>query len=222
MKRRFGIAFGALLTAASMAACNGGYAPPASHLASQQVHESPVLSLLPAHLRDALRDRPDVTIACNTPVAKIPGTYSIFFAVGNVKGSSFASVSKGSVYLLVKLAKSTSPPVSPVPSFSPSPAPNPLYLYYGTFAINGGKGGCAFLLTTQNGKPLPSSHYNGVSVGLPKVTATHYKGTVADFGTANVKIGGLSASGGHGTVTLTGATGAHAGTIALAGRVSIP
>jgi hypothetical protein len=226
MGTRVRIALAAVATAALLVACYGntGYTPQAQYLTGRQpVPEPASLSSLPAPVRSALARVPNVSSLCPAPVAKIPGTYTVYVSAGKVSGSKFAGDPKASLWYAFALKKSSSPPPSPVPSVSPTPSSVAYYVYYGTFTLVKGKGGCAFLIATADGKPLPKSTYNGISAGLPHIVAKDYSAVISGYGPATVSIAGLSAAGGKGTLALKTTTGGTVttGSIDLLGRVLI-
>jgi hypothetical protein len=220
--------FCAAIAGAVLAACSGHpYLPAVSNQSPAAIRRTGGSELLPAPMRRAVDVSPRTVNICPGPGVAIPGQYIVLFSAGRVAGSTYTGKLKGSVWSLYTLSKYVGPPPSPVPTFSPSPAPNPLYLYYGTFRLKNGKHGCAFLLTTQNGKPLSgNSPYNAIAAGIPKILANHYKATITHtFGFDAMTIHGLSASGGNGTVvlkTLPRYGTYSSGVVTLNGRVAVP
>jgi len=152
----------------------------------------------------------DTTIAaaCTNGTAKVPGTYILMVAFGNVKSSKFTSQT-GSLWLQERYVKATPGP-TPKPSTVPSAKPGPPdYIYTGTYALKNSKQtGCAVLMTTENGKPFAGTTQNAFAVGAPVVKAKAYN-LVSTGVTGNLvlTIASLSASGGRGSAKLTTMTG---------------
>jgi hypothetical protein len=198
--------FGAVLLAGLLAACRGvtGYTPPS--LASQTSGSPTSLS-------------PDkVMLKCSAPGSKVPGTYIMFGAVGNVKGSTFTSNSTYSNWLKVHVVASPSPKPTPTPRHAP------WYYYFGTFALKSPKKeeGCATLATTISGKPIIKGlSYNAFGDGVPKYEKT-VRVQILEMGQLSEVIHGLGKSGGSGTLTLTlNGKGYGTGSVTLVGRVTL-
>jgi hypothetical protein len=193
------VSLGAIALAAFLAACHGaaGYTP-SPPLASQSVRSvSPDAKIPP----------------CTAPGAKVPGKYYVLFAGGNVKSGTFKSVSTVSSW------NQDSVVASPSPKPSPTPTHAPYYQYYGTFALKTSKEkGCAYLLTTLSGKPLfPPETENAFADGVPKYEKS-VSVKILQMGPLAEKIHGLGASGGSGTVTLSGAH-KDTGSVTFVGRI---
>lgn len=178
--------FGAVLLAALLAACRGGVGYTPSSFASETSGSPNALS-------------PDKgMLTCSAPGSKVPGTYIMFAASGDVKGSNFTSNSAHSDWLKVSVAASPSPKPTPTPGHAP------WYYYVGTFVLKSPKEqGCATLATTISGKPIfKSLSYNGFADGVPKYEkAVRVK--ILEIGQLAEAIHGLGKSGGSGTLTLT-------------------
>ena len=178
--------FGALLLAALLAACRGGanYSPPS--LASQNSEARTSLSPDKAKLK------------CTAPDSKVPGTYVMFAAAGDVKGSTFTSNSSHSNWLKVEVAASPSPKPTPTPKHAP------WYYYVGTFVLKSPKEqGCATLATTISGKPIIKGlDYDSFADGVPKYAKT-VSVKILEIGQITEVVHGLGESGGSGTLKLT-------------------
>jgi hypothetical protein len=200
-------AFAAFAGIAILAACRGGtgaYMPPGSNPAGAAVvrtYQSPP--------------------PCGAKPMKLPRKALVFVSFGTVSGGDFSGTKLYSQWELSAFSKGTPPPTT---SPSPSPPPPPEYLYYGTFAALHHAAECAYLLTTQNGKPLPGSQYNGEAQGFPNIQAPYYKEKLIDLGQLEIDIHGLSPSGGQGSFTMRNIAGktVYTGTVALSGRISEP
>lgn len=197
--------FGAVLLAALLAACRGtvGYTPPSL---GSQTSETPA-SLSPNK----------ATLKCTAPSSKVPGTYVMFGAAGDVKGSTFTSSYAHSDWLKVSVAASPSPKPTPTPRHAP------WYYYFGTFALKSPKEqGCATLATTISGKPIMKSlSYNAFADGVPKYKKT-VRVKILAIGQLTEAIHGLSASGGSGTLTLMLKGKRYdTGTVTFTGRVTL-
>lgn len=221
-----------LAAVAIFAACYSShdYTPTDTTMAEQQTALQPNLASMPALPPEAQRaiDQSAATgkVLCNAAVAKIPGQYTILSSIGNVHGSTFTGSTSLSFWNVVNLQKSTSPPPSPIPSISPTPGANPEYVYYGTFTLKNGKGGCAYLIATQNGKPITKQlPGNAIAAGVPRLKILRYKVVPTKlFGKLKITITGLSASGGKGSLTLQTLTTMKTyttGTMQLVGRIAI-
>lgn len=195
--------FGAVLLAALLAACRGGagYTPPS--LASQNSETPTSLSPDKAKLK------------CTASDSKVPGTYVMFGAAGDVKGSTFTSNSSHSNWLKVQVAASPSPKPTPTPRHAP------WYYYFGTFTLKSPKEkGCATLATTISGKPIMKGlDYDGFADGVPKYEKT-VRVKILEIGQLSEVIHGLGGSGGSGTVTLTLNDKPYdTGTVTFTGRI---
>ncbi|HTU80747.1 MAG TPA: hypothetical protein VMF61_01375 [Candidatus Acidoferrales bacterium] len=228
-QRHLRAAFAALVTVAVATACHGvGSLTPAGEM------QSASLTGVPPATIDALRSEglSDDQIAaathyCTAPAAKVPGIYTTFISQGSVRGSTYTS-SGYSLYVTEKYVKATPGP-SATPTTGPTPStkpPKPEYFYYGGFTLAKGKGGCAFLLTTVNHKPLKRSKYNSFGIGSPNFQTVDYKLKEPPLknGLMTLTINGLSASGGHGPMVLKTSQGGTytTGTVTLVGRLTLP
>lgn len=217
--------FAALALAAIASACQGaGFAPPASQAVYSTMPAAPNVSA-PLSRLGLGAAMPDKIPACNAPVVGVPGTYISWIAIGNVKMGTFKATQAASEYFVLKYAKATPPP-SPSPTASPTtgPTPPPMYYYYGTYTLKRGKGGCAYLLTTVNGKPFKGTKYNGTALGSPRVAAKYYNTTFVSYGPMTMTVKHLSASGGRGSFVLLKSGGGtyNTGNVTFTGRVQYP
>jgi len=136
------------------------------------------------------------------------GTFLSYIAAGNVKGTTFTATSSSSIWILEKYTKvkpSPTPSPSPSPSTSPTTSPKPVsyYFYVGTFAMKNKQIGCAYLITTVNGKPISGEHFNGEADGFPNLKSGSNHVTVSQEGeVSSLVISHLSAKGGSGSATL--------------------
>ena len=218
--------FAALALAAIASACQGGagITPPTSPTTSSNAATAPDLSapLSRLGLGPAMPDR---IPACKAPVVGVPGTYVSWISVGNVKRGTFKATKAASQYVVLKYAKATPPP-SPSPTASPTtgPTPEPMYYYYGTYTLKRGKGGCAYLLTTVNGKPFKGTKFNGTGLGSPRVAAKYFATTFVTYGPMTMTVKNLSAHGGKGSFVLLKSTGGtyNSGNVTFTGRVQYP
>jgi uncharacterized OB-fold protein len=63
--------------------------------------------------------------------------------------------------------------------------------------------GCAYLITTMNGKPISGEHFNGEAIGSPNLKSGSNHVAIAQLGTiSSLVISHLSAKGGSGPATL--------------------
>jgi hypothetical protein len=138
------------------------------------------------------------------------GTFLSYVATGNVKGTTFTATSSSSIWVLEKYTK-VKPTPTPTPSPTPSPSPSPTatpkpvsyYFYVGAFAMKNKQIGCAYLITTVNGKPISGEHFNGEADGFPNLKSGSNHVTVAQEGKiSSLVISHLSAKGGSGSATL--------------------
>ncbi len=236
-KRYLQLAFAGLAIAAVATACHGsnGYLPGGGQAGAPNLARAG--AAVPPPIAQALRDRgmTDDSIAaipaCTAPVGKIPGQYTSFLATGNVKGTTFTSTSGYSLYFVANYVKAT-----PVPTTSPSTgpttsptsrptAPPPEYFYYGTFTLKKGAGGCVYLIATVSQKPPKGSKTNAAGLGFPNLKGTYRsKYPLVAEGPLDLKVSGLSASGGSGPLTLLKKTGGtyNTGIVKLTGRMKLP
>jgi hypothetical protein len=222
--------FASIVAGAILAACHGGntFTPSAAPATGDMSYAAPDGLLagksVPPEATEALRAK---EVTCTAPLARVPGSYVLFIASGNVKHSKFTANVKTSIWEQVRLTKATPPPsASPSPTASPTngPTPAPEYFYWGTYKLAKGKGGCAVLLTTKNGKPIAGTKANAVAIGTPKIKAKYYHLSFQGEGPMSMTISGLSATGGSGPFTLRTSSGAvyNTGTVTLVGRELIP
>jgi hypothetical protein len=204
----------ALFVAAALVACHGvgdgGYTPSVS----QEV--APGAAQLPVG---------PAGIVCKSPKVG-PGTYLLYDAAGNVKGTTFtelpAKSGGGGGWDVFKYVK-----VKPTPTPKPSPTPKPiaLYAYYGTFATANHFKGCALLFTTVSGKPIfKGETFNADTDGAPYLKPGSYSLRNVAFGLiSSLTISHLSASGGSGSGKFVTVKGKPYTTvsIALTGRAQI-
>lgn len=143
---------------------------------------------------------------CTAPTYKPKaGPFIIFVANGKVKRGTFKSQSSPlTLWFAIKIKKSTKPIPSPSTSPSPPPMDQPEYFYFGEYTLAKAKQtGCAYLITTQSGKPFTGSKFNGIAFGAPSIAyPKYYKEKVIASGPVTVKLSKLSATGGNGKATL--------------------
>jgi hypothetical protein len=180
----------ALFVAAALVACHGagggGYAPTVSPEFAPNSASHPI--------------SPATGIVCKSPKVG-PGTYMLYAASGNVKGSTFTEFtgpSGGGGWTIFKYAKAKP---TPTPAPSPTPKPVTVYLYYGTFATKNKFTGCAVLATTVNGKPIiKGDTFNAITDGVANIKLAHFSLKEVDFGFVSaLTISHLSSNGGSGT-----------------------
>jgi hypothetical protein len=166
---------------------------------------------------------PDAVKICSgIPFSRVPGHHVEMFAVGNLKHGKFSGT--GFWFLLAyKIGK---PGATPTPGVTPTPIKGkPLYLYYGKYSLKTNhESGCAFLVTTQNGKPL-SGKYNAASIETVVVKVKYLKvSSTTTEGPLLMKLTGITPTSGRGSATLTTTTGGayDSATITLLGRAAIP
>lgn len=208
----------ALTAIVTLAGCHGStsYVPTAGVAYSAAAAAPSWQSLLTAA---------SVAGSCTKATAKVPGTYILLVAFGNVRNAKFTSVA-GSLWLQERYVTARPGP-SPTPSTLPSAKPGPPdYLYTGSYTLKKSRQtGCAVLLTTQNGKSFKGSKENAFAVGSPVVKAKAWKiESTGLTGGLTLTVANLSASGGRGSAKLTTSTGApyDTATIALTARLSSP
>ncbi len=203
-----------LFVAAALVACHGvgggGYAPSVSQEVASDSARQPVV--------------PEAGIVCKSPKVG-PGTYLLYDAPGNVKGTTFTALASKSLeggWDVFKYVK-----VKPTPTPKPSPTPKPiaLYAYYGTFATKNHFKGCALLFTTVSGKPIfKGETFNADTDGVPYFKAGSYSFKNVAFGLiSSLTISHLSASGGSGSGTFVTVSDKPYTTVSidLIGRVQI-
>ncbi|HTA39001.1 MAG TPA: hypothetical protein VK760_07995 [Candidatus Acidoferrales bacterium] len=232
----------------ALVACSGGQLMPASNGnpsastdSARSAQLSPALAELAARfpqIADQLKPLSTNPFACTAPAQKVPGTYASIIAYdGAVKGKVFASKpGELTVWLLGKYIKATpaptpSPGTTPTPKTTPTPivtAPpgQPLYFYIGSYKLKKYGQGCAFLITSVNGKTIKKQDGNALAFGVPtfKVNATLVGSTIQE-GPLSMRIGNLSAHGGSGSVALLNAAGhgkdLDTGTVVLTNRIEV-
>lgn len=195
--------FFVILAIGVLASCNGmqNVAPIAQQPQTFTPANSLLRSLLPPNIN------PQAGANCTAPTYKPKaGPFIVFIANGKVKRGTFKSQSSPlTLWVALKIKKATKP--TPPPSTAPSPTPpmdQPEYFYFGQYTLAKAKQtGCAFLITTQSGKPFTGSKFNGLAFGSPLIKYPKYwKSKVIASGPVTVKLSKLSATGGHGTATL--------------------
>jgi hypothetical protein len=195
-----------------LASCNGYQN--VTPLAQQPQTSAPANSLLRSLLPPGINPQSGAT--CTAPTYKPKaGPFIIFIANGKVKRGTFKSATSPlTLWVAIKIKKATKPtpppttPPSGSPSTAPSPTPppmdQPVYLYLGEYTLAKNKQtGCAYLFTTQNGKPFTGSKFSGLAFGSPSIAYPKYwKEKVIASGPVSVKLSKLSATGGNGKATL--------------------
>ncbi|MBV8725571.1 MAG: hypothetical protein JO078_05190 [Candidatus Eremiobacteraeota bacterium] len=209
----------ALFLIATLVACHGvgsGYNPAAS----------PALTEGSSTAQEA---GPLGLPACKAPKVGA-GNWLIFFAAGDVKGTTFTAFtgkSAESGWFLEnwkKVKPTPTPPPTPTPNPTPTPKKYEFYIYYGTYATKKKQVGCAILEATTKGEDFPFSNYNGFADGYPNVKPGHYKITLVSKGLVKgLIVSHLSASGGSGAVNLVTGKGKKytTGKIKLVGRIVV-
>ena len=200
----------ALAACAVLAACNSGSIP--GSLSAQ----TPSLG---AGDRAFSHPMAAATIPPCKLFSSLPGNYIVITAAGNVKGKKFSGITnKSPWYEMSYVSASASPPPYPTPS--PSTAE---YVYYGAYSIKKHKTqGCAYLITTKSGKPLPNLTYNGSAFGSPQFkTPSTASSQPVSYGYFGSTVLGLGPHGGSGKIALTTYTGAayDTGIVKFTGRV---
>lgn len=184
-----------------LASCNGyqNVTPPAQ-LSQTSAPATALLHLLPPGIS------PRSGATCTAPTYKLKaGPFIIFVANGKVKKGTFKSqASPLTLWEVLKIKKSTKPVPSPSSSPTSPPMDQPEYFYFGEYTLAKAKQtGCAFLITTQSGKPFTGSKFSGLAFGAPSIAyPKYYKEKVIASGPVTVKLSKLSATGGNGTATL--------------------
>jgi hypothetical protein len=178
----------ALFAVAALVACHGvgggGYTPSASQEAVPDSAQHPVAKAV-----------------CTSPKVGA-GTFMLYAAGGNVKGTTFTALKGPSAggWDIFKYAKAKPTP-TPVPTATPKPVA--VYLYYGTFATKNKFKGCAVLATTISGKPIIKGEtFNAIADGAANEKLAHFSLKDVDFGLISaLTISHLSSKGGSGTGT---------------------
>jgi hypothetical protein len=202
------ISFLVIAAIAVLAACHGnqGFTPPTQ----QQQNSAPAqTATLPFNLPGI---SPRLSRMCpmgpTVPLYKPPqGPFIVFVANGKLKGNTFKSApSPLTLWFEFKIKKSTKPVPSPSTGPSPTPPPfdQPVYFYIGKYTLAKAKQtGCAFLFTTQSGKPFTGSKFAGLAFGEPQIAyPKYYKEKIIAMGPLAENLGKLSASGGKGSAKL--------------------
>ncbi len=222
----------AIAGAAILAACHGtGNYAPTSQLVPSQAVQAPAdevaqMEFVPSEAGGRAGEMPANIPACKAKPVAIPGTYIAYVSTGQVKMGTFTGSKTGSSWESLKYTKATAPPSpSPSPSSSPTtgPTPAPEYIYYGTYGIKNRNGGCAYLFTTQSGKPFKGLKFNGETFGQPQVAAKYFHASFVSSGPMTITVSKLSQSGGSGKFSLIDSKGKvfGTGTVTLIGRTLI-
>jgi hypothetical protein len=200
----------ALFAVAALVACHGvgsgGYTPSASQEAIPDSAQHPAAKAV-----------------CTSPKVGA-GTFMLYAASGNVKGTTFTALKGPSAggWDIFKDAKAKPTP-TPVPTSTPKPVA--VYLYYGTFATKNKFKGCAALATTISGKPIIKGEtFNAIADGAPNEKLAHFSLKEVDFGLISaLTISHLSSKGGSGTGTFVTVKGKPYTTVSitLIGRVKV-
>jgi hypothetical protein len=226
--RSMALAF--LFAAGTLAACHGAstYTPQLGDStgasgASGGMLAHPSLPEGFASLQDAVAHAAGT---CTTANEKLPGEYLFMLAEGKVTGTTFST--KGALvsewtlnkYTVVAHPTPTPHPTSE-PTTGPTPKPAKIWYYLGNYTLKVHKqSGCAILITSQNGKPFLST-ISAIAENAVTFSQPNFKeGPNLAAGVLSETVTGLSASGGHGTATLTTTKGApyDTATITLLGR----
>ena len=201
-----------------LASCHGAapYVPAGTNVASGQTERIE----LPADVarETGMQTLPDGIPACSAKPVKLPGDYYVFYSGGKEKHGDFRGIGLYSNWESVHVTKGTPPPTA---SPSPSPSPPPEYVYYGTYALKQGAGGCAYLIVTENGKRFRGFKFNAQAYGSPKFKAKSINETLIEIGPLSISIKGLSQNGGSGSLRMYDINGktVNSGTVKLVGRV---
>jgi hypothetical protein len=234
-------AFGAALAVAALVACSGGkMLPSADSVPSDSQQANAARALVPMVQFDpelARRLAPMGTdpFACTASFSKVPGKYAELVTVGTVKGTTFSSGKSLAEWIVAKFVKATpaptpTPGVTPTPKVTPTPivtAPpgQPLYFYVGTYSLKKYGTGCAYLITSVNGKTIHHLKGNGEGVGFPNFRGDTQPVEPITQGPLNLTIKNLSSKGGNGTAVLLNAQKGggivDSGTVTLTGRIEI-
>ena len=154
---------------------------------------------------------------CPPPIETYGKAYVVITDTGNVKNGTFTPILNHSVWERVIFIQGSSPP----PTIPPHPA---IYVYRGTYN-NLFKGvtstGCAVLITSQSGLGIKAfGGANAQDTEAPVFTAGVKVRTLLGVGhVTTLKITSLSASGGHGSYSLSDGS---SGTMTFTLRQSIP
>lgn len=211
-------AFVTIATVAALAACHAAtpYLPAGPAAGAPQAERIAVPPGLAREMAAGAMSRGIPT--CHAKPVKLPGDYYLFYSGGKVKHGKFREFALYSNWESVHVTKGTPPPTA---SPSPSPSPPPEYVYYGTYALKQGAGGCAYLIVTANGKRFRGFKFNAQTYGSPKFKAQYVNETLVEIGPLSISIKGLSQNGGSGTLTMFDIKGktVNSGTVRFVGRV---
>jgi predicted lipoprotein with Yx(FWY)xxD motif len=221
---------------ATLAACNGNgtssYSPSVPGTLQQQpqdqqfqdqqsaVNADPALEQLARALPNASSLLSAAALAaCH--ISTLPGTYATIISSGNVVSGTYTGIKADSIWITERYVSATP---SPTPKPTPTPTPPPpyyVYLYSGTYTTNistispTATLGCALLITTQSGKPIPKTTYNGTAVGAPSFNHYYHTSTVLTGPISPLTVHNLSSTGGTGSGTLLTSLGAKLGTVSI-------
>ena len=151
---------------------------------------------------------------------KLPGTYTTFEVAGEINGTTFTATAATSHWEQAHWVAS-----GPIPTAEPTGPPISSYVYYGTYALKDRKArGCAYLSTRVDGKPYPTTKFNAAAEGTQNFATLAKDRTPFYTGHVRGSVGGLSKSGGSGTLTLVAKNGLtfDTVTVTLVGRVRTP
>lgn len=218
---------------------NGNSGSAGNSIRSSQL--SPVvaeLSRLNPRFAEQLKQLASNPFACTATQERIPGTYAELLALsGSVNGATFVTHPGDlTLWLLGKFVKATpaptpSPGTTPTPKTTPTPivtAPpgQALYFYIGSYKLHKYGQGCAFLVTSVNGKKIKNEKSNALAVGSPnfKGDTTIVPKTIQE-GPLTMRITNLGANGGKGNVVLLNPAGhgknIDTGTVTLTSRIEL-
>jgi hypothetical protein len=218
-----------LFAAGALVACHGSSSfTPLSGGTDDSSSTALARAHLPAPFDELASQLANGAGSCTAPDVRIPGDYITMIAGGTAKGSTFttkgALVADWSMDRYTKTSKpKPTPPPSPTPKGSPTPKPIAVWIYSGTYETKKTKEtGCATLITSQNGKSIFPGVGSGVSENSVVFKDLYVKTKNLYSGSLSETITGLSATGGHGSATLTSAKGKPYDTavITLTGRIS--
>jgi hypothetical protein len=232
----------------ALVACSGGQlmptfnsSPSASSDSARSIQLSPALAQLVQRypqFAEQLKPLSANPFACTATPERIPGVYAEILAFdGTVSGTSFTThPSDLTAWFLGRFVKATpaptpSPGTTPTPKVTPTPvvtAPpgQPLYFYIGSYQLNKYGHGCAFLITSVNGKKIKKEQSNALAVGTPTFRGdTMIVPKTIQEGPLTMHVTNLSANGGKGSVVLLNAAGHGAnmdtGTITFTDRIEL-
>jgi hypothetical protein len=203
------------------------YSAPVQGSAQTELIRSVLLERLPPDVVDRVLSSAK-TVTCGKK-ERVPGTYALLIASGNVKKTTFTTIA-GSLWELSAITEGTPPP-STSPSSSPTTGPTstpkptgPEYLYLGDYSTKKSGHGCAILIATVSHKRFQGDTYNAFGIGFPSVKAKYPRYKLISHGPLAVTISGLSATSGKGKATLKNTTGTtyDTGSISLVERIELP